>query len=60
VSGSRGETLDIFLSKINLLTLTRHYCSNREANEPYSRGQWDSALKATPHPLRVMFRTSRP
>jgi hypothetical protein len=21
----------------------------REANEPYSRGQWDSALKATPH-----------
>jgi hypothetical protein len=21
----------------------------REASEPYSRGQWDSALKATPH-----------
>ena len=21
----------------------------REAGEPYSRGQWDSALKATPH-----------
>jgi hypothetical protein len=24
----------------------------REASEPYSRGQWDSALKATPHPLK--------
>ncbi len=22
---------------------------SREASEPYSRGQWDSALKATPH-----------
>ncbi len=21
----------------------------REAGEPYSRGQWDSALKGTPH-----------
>jgi hypothetical protein len=21
----------------------------REASKPYSRGQWDSALKATPH-----------
>jgi hypothetical protein len=22
----------------------------REASEPYSRGQWDSGLSATPHP----------
>ena len=23
---------------------------SRKDSEPYSRGQWDSALKATPHP----------
>jgi hypothetical protein len=31
----------------------------REASEPYSRGQWDSALKATPHSPKVMFRNVR-
>jgi hypothetical protein len=31
-----------------------------DASEPYSRGQWDSALKAAPHSPRVIFRTSGP
>ena len=31
---------------------------SREAAEPFSRGQWDSALKPPHIPLRVMFRTS--
>ena len=26
---------------------------SREASEPHSRGQWDSALKATPHSPRT-------
>jgi hypothetical protein len=33
---------------VQLLNLIRHYSSPREASESYSRGQWDSALKASP------------
>jgi hypothetical protein len=32
-----------------LLSLIRHYSNPREASEPYSGGQWDSALKAISH-----------
>ena len=37
------------LLRVRELTLIRHYDEHGEASEPYSRGQWDSALKATPH-----------
>jgi hypothetical protein len=33
---------------------------SREASEPYSRGQWVSALKAIPHSPKVMFVASGP
>ena len=32
-----------------MLTLIPILLRPSEASEPYSRGQWDSALKATPH-----------
>jgi hypothetical protein len=31
------------------LIIVRHYSNPHEATEPDRRGQWDSALKATPH-----------
>ena len=31
---------------------------SREASELYSRAQWDSALKVTPHSPKVIFGTS--
>ena len=40
-----GSFLDRYLPVNPNPTLFR----TREASKPYSRGQWDSALKATPH-----------
>jgi hypothetical protein len=48
----------VFMANILLVYPNPTFFQPREASEPYSRGQWDNALKATPHSPEVMFHAS--
>jgi hypothetical protein len=50
----------IFFARKSVVNRNPRLFEPREASEPYSRGQWDSALKATPHSPKGDVRALEP